>query len=56
MQVQSLGGEDYPGEGNGNPLQHSCLGNPMDSGAWWVTACGAWWSLVGYSKQLDMTE
>ena len=29
-----------PGEGNGNPLQHSCLGNPMDSGAWWVTVCG----------------
>ena len=24
-----------PGEGNGNPLQHSCLGNPMDRGAWW---------------------
>ena len=26
-----------PGEGNGNPLQNSCLGNPMDRGAWWVT-------------------
>ena len=24
----------YPGEGNGNPLQHPCLGNPMDRGAW----------------------
>ena len=24
-------------EGNGNPLQHSCLGNPMERGAWWVT-------------------
>ena len=24
----------YPGEGNGNPLQCSCLGNPMDRGAW----------------------
>ena len=23
-----------PGEGNGNPLQYSCLGNPMDRGAW----------------------
>ena len=23
-----------PGEGNGNPLQHSCLGNPMDRGVW----------------------
>ena len=24
------------GEGNGNPLQYSCLGNPMDRGAWWA--------------------
>ena len=24
----------YPGEGNGNPLQYSCLENPMDRGAW----------------------
>ena len=29
-----------PGEGNGNPLQHSCLGNLMDRGAWWVTVHG----------------
>ena len=26
-----------PGEGNDNPLQYSCLGNPMDRGAWWPT-------------------
>ena len=26
-----------PGEGNGNPPQYSCLENPMDRGAWWVT-------------------
>ena len=26
-----------PGEGNGNPLQYSCLGNPMDRGAWQAT-------------------
>ena len=26
-----------PGEGNGNPLQYSCLGNPIDGGAWWAT-------------------
>ena len=26
-----------PGEGNGNPLQYSCLGNPMDRGVWWAT-------------------
>ena len=25
-----------PGEGRGNPLQYSCLGNPMDRGAWWA--------------------
>ena len=29
-----------PGEGNGNPLQYSCLENPRDSGAWWVTING----------------
>ena len=27
----------FPGEGNSNPLQYSCLGNPMDRGAWWAT-------------------
>ena len=26
-----------PGEGDDNPLQYSCLGNPMDRGAWWAT-------------------
>ena len=33
-QVQSLGWEDSPGEGNGSTFQYSCLGNPMDRGAW----------------------
>ena len=28
---------DAPGEGNGNPLQYSCLENPMDRGAWQAT-------------------
>ena len=37
-----------PGEGNGNPLQNSCLGNPMDKGAWWAT-------VHGVTKELDMT-
>ena len=29
-----------PGERNGNPLQYSCLENPMDGGAWWATVHG----------------
>ena len=29
-----------PGEGNGNPLQYSCLENSMDKGAWWATVHG----------------
>ena len=29
-----------PGEGHGNPLQYSCLENPMDRGAWWATVHG----------------
>ena len=45
MQVQSLGGEDC-GEGNGNPLQYSCLRNPRDRGAWWAT-------VYGVAKELD---
>ena len=34
------GSERSPGEGNGNPLHYSCLENPMDRGAWWVTVHG----------------
>ena len=43
------GSERSTGEGNGNPLQYSCLGNPMDRGAWCATAHGV-------TKELDMTE
>ena len=39
----------FPGGGNGNPLQHSCLGNCMDRGAWWATVHGG-------HKELDITE
>ena len=42
-----------PGGGHGNPLQYSCLENPMDRGAWWATAHGvtqSWKRL----KQLSM--
>ena len=38
--VRSLGWEYSPGEGNGNPLQYSCLENPMDGGTWWATVHG----------------
>ena len=38
-----------PGVGNGNPLQHSCLGNSMGTGAWWVT-------VHGVTKASDMTK
>ena len=35
-----------PGEGNGTPLQYSCLENPMDGGAWWATVQGVIKSLA----------
>ena len=38
----------FPGEGSGNPLQYSCLGNPMDRGAWWAT-------VHGITKESDTT-
>ena len=34
------GSERSPGEGHGNPLQYSCLENPLDRGAWWATVHG----------------
>ena len=38
-----------PGEGNGNPLQYSCLENPMDGGAWLATVHGVAKSRTGLS-------
>ena len=38
-----------PGEGHGNPLQCSCLENPMDGGAWQAIVCGV-------ADELDKTE
>ena len=35
-----LGWQDPLEEGNGNPLEYSCLENPMDRGAWWATVHG----------------
>ena len=37
----------FPGEGNGNPLQYSCLGNPMGRGAWRATVHGVTKSQIG---------
>ena len=37
-----------PGEGNGSPLEYSCLENPMDRGAWWAT-------VHEVAKESDMT-
>ena len=34
------GSEKSPGEADGNPLQYSCLENPMERGAWWATVHG----------------
>ena len=39
-----------PGEGNGNPLQYSCLENPMDGGAWWAIVHGVTKSQTGLSN------
>jgi len=38
--VRSLAQEDPLEKRNGNPVQYSCLGNPMDRGAWWATVQG----------------
>ena len=37
----------FPGEGNGNPVQYSCLGNPVDRGTWQAIVMG--------SQELDIT-
>ena len=44
---------DYIGEGNGNPLQYSCLENPMDGGAWWATVHGV---AKGWTRLSDFTS
>ena len=38
------------GEGNGNPLQYSCLENPRDRGAWWAAVFGVAQSLTGLKR------
>ena len=48
-----LGSGRFPGEGNGNPLQYSCWDNPMDRGAWRVTAHEVAKSRTRLSTQAD---
>ena len=49
--VRSLGREDPPGEGNGTPLQYSCLESPMDGGTWWAVVHGVAKSRTRLSNQ-----
>ena len=49
------------GEGNGNPLQCSCLENPRDGGAWWATVCGVaqsrtWLKWLSSSSSMALWE
>ena len=52
--VPSLGWEESPGIGKGNPLQYSCLRNPVDRGAWWAIVHGvveSWTRLLMHITQ-----
>ena len=51
--VQFLDQRRFPGGGDGNPLQYSCLENPIDRGAWWVTVHGVAKSWIR-EKQLNI--
>ena len=49
----------YPGERNGNPLQDSCLENPMDREAWWATVRGvakSWTCLSAFTHSLKQSQ
>ena len=48
--------ERLPGEGNGNPLQHSCLENPMDRGTWWATVHGSQRLINSHPLQLALPQ
>ena len=43
----------FPGEGNSNPLQYSCQGNPMGSGTWLPTVLGVTWDTTEQLKNDD---
>ena len=40
LKIKLVSSNAYSGEGNGTPLQYSCLENPMDGGAWWAAVYG----------------
>ena len=44
-----------PEEGNGNPLQYSCLENPVDGGAWWATVLGVAKSRTQVSNSISFS-
>ena len=51
----------FPGYGNGNPLQHSCLKNPMDKEAWWATVHGVaksqmQLSIIDYKTEMNIND
>ena len=45
-----------PGEGNGNPLQYSCLVNSMDRGTWWATVHGAYYQTIITIKSVQLLK
>ena len=55
------GSGGFPGEENRSPLRYSCLGNPMDRGAWWATVHGVaksrpWLSMHTQSRERSIYE
>ena len=51
-----LGSRRFPGVGNGNLLQHVCVRNPVDRGAWWVTVHGVAKSWIWVSTRAHIIE
>ena len=51
-----LGSRRSPGEGNDNPLQYSCLENPMDGGTWWATLHGVTKSQTRLRTELHLMK
>ena len=56
LKLQFFGHLMQSGEGDGNPLQYSCLENPMDGGAWWATVHGVAKSRTRWSDFTHFTH